>query len=309
MISVNLSEDRVLEFLERIKLSDASTSVCIACVNSPLNCTLSGPELAIDAVKGQADEDGIFAQKLKTGVAYHSHSMRAVSDEYLSLMGDLEGVQPSGFKASASIAMVSSVSGKVVRPAALATGNYWAENLVSPVRFADAVQVLTQESSTLKVGMGNITDLVEIGPHAALRRPVRDTIAQEGNRKKEARYASVLDRAQPATQTMLELMGQLFCLGHPVSISAVNQQPIDVPSPFLVDCPEYPFNRSIQYWAESRISRDFRMRGAVEGETLGVRVSDWNPMEPRWRSFLSIESMPWIGHHKVSRTWIESYIH
>lgn len=298
MISINLSEGQVPTFLEGIKATD----VCVACINSPLNCTLSGPEASIDAVKAQADKIDVFAQKLKTGVAYHSPSMLAMADEYLSLMGNLEGAGRNDAKTKAAVPMVSSVTGRPIRPAELAKGQYWVDNMVSPVRFADAVQVLTQESAKLKVGLGNITDLVEVGPHPALRRPISDTIDQEGNRKKQIRYWSALHRSQPPIQTTLELMGQLFCYGHAVSVSAVNEHPLDEKSGFLVDCPEYPFDHSNKYWAESRISRDYRMRGTVKGEMLGVRVSDWNELEPRWRNFLSIDSVLFTGHHMISDT-------
>lgn len=298
MISINLAENQVPVFLENIKATD----VCVACINSPLNCTLSGLEVSIDAVKAEADKIGIFAQKLKTGVAYHSSSMLAIADEYLSLMGSLESAEPQIAKTKSAIPMVSSVTGRSIRPAELTKGQYWVENMVSPVRFADAVQVLTQESAKLKVGLGNITDLVEVGPHPALRRPISDTINQERNRKKQIRYSSVLHRSQPPIQTTLELMGRLFCHGHPVSVSAVNQQTTNRQPAFLVDCPQYPFDHSHKYWAESRISRDYRLRGTVKGETLGVRVSDWNELEPRWRNFLSIDSTPFAGHHMISDT-------
>ncbi|KAK2611358.1 hypothetical protein N8I77_004702 [Diaporthe amygdali] len=298
MISINLAEGQVSAFLESVKATD----VCVACINSPLNCTLSGPEASIDIVKAQADRIGNFAQKLKTGVAYHSPSMLAIADEYLSLMGNLEGAGMQDAKTKAAIPMVSSVTGKPTRPAELAKGQYWVDNMVSPVRFADAVQVVTQESAKMKIGLGTITDLVEIGPHPALRRPISDTISQEGNRKKQIRYASALHRSQPPIQTTLELVGQLFCYGHSVSVSAVNQHPAEDKPAFLVDCPEYPFDHSNKYWAESRISRDYRLRGTVRGETLGVRVSDWNELEPRWRNFLSIDSIPFLGHHMISDT-------
>jgi acyl transferase domain-containing protein len=288
MISVNITENQVPDYLSKIAGEDASTSVCVACVNSPLNCTLSGPEAAIDAIKAQADKDGIFAQKLKTGVAYHSPSMMSISDEYLSLMGHLEGVAAS--RTAPAIPMVSSVTGKTIQPAELSKPGYWVGNMVSPVRFADAIRVLKDEST--------ITDIVEVGPHPALKRPVQDTIGTA----QKIRYAAVLHRSQPAAETMLELMGQLFSLGHPVSVQAVNQEnPEAVPQP-LVDCPAYPFDHSQRYWVESRVSRDFRLREAVEGETLGVRISDWNPLAPRWRNFLSVESTPWLGHHKVCST-------
>ncbi len=298
MISINLAEDQVPGYLESIEGATLHTSVNIACINSPLNCTLSGTEAAIDAIKSQADKDGIFAQKLKTGVAYHSPSMLAIAEEYLSLMGILHGVELDT-KTNVSIPMVSTVSAKVISYAELATGKYWVENMVSPVRFSQALQVLTQESSTLGAGVDSITDLVEVGPHPALRRPVKDTVGQAGN-SKEIWYESALYRTKPAVESVLELIGQLFCRGHVISVSAANQAPANGLSSFLVECPEYSFDHSQQHWSESRISQNFRLREAVRGETLGVRVSDWNPLEPRWRNFLCTESIPWIGDHVVS---------
>ncbi|KAK3934109.1 hypothetical protein QBC46DRAFT_368419 [Diplogelasinospora grovesii] len=300
MISVNLAEDEVPAYLE--KIGTAAAGVSVACINSPLNCTLSGPECAIDAVKEQAERDQIFAQKLKTGVAYHSPAMLAIAYDYKKQMGSLEAANSNS---PCSIPMVSTVTGKRVDPTTLTTARYWVENMVSPVRFADAIHALTQQqSSTPKAGgfLANITDLVEIGPTAALRRPVTDTLANAGPRAKQVRYASVLYRKRSAVETTLELAGQLFAYGHPVSITAVNQ--LSGKGPFLVDCPEYPFDHSNKYWAESRISRDYRLRGTVTGATLGQRVSDWNPLQPRWRNFLSVESEPWVADHNISNTVI-----
>ncbi|KAK7221935.1 hypothetical protein V2G26_009938 [Clonostachys chloroleuca] len=296
MISINLSENEVSNYLRSVEGKYISASVCTACINSPLNCTLSGPEDAIDLIKIKADKDGIFAQKLKTGVAYHSPFVKAIADEYCTLMGTLESGEIE------QIPMVSSVSGRRVLPAELANAQYWVNNMVSPVRFTDALQTLTQKSSTLKVGLSGFSDIIEVGPHPALRRPVLDTIGQEGNRKKQIRYTGILHRSRPAVETTLEAVGQLFCLGHQVSISSVNQRMPSESSEFLLDLPEYPFDRTHRYWAESRISRDYRLRGKVHGETLGVRPSDWNPLEPSWRNFLTVEATPWFKDHVVDGT-------
>ena len=67
---------------------------------------------------------------------------------------------------------------------------------------------------------------------------------------------------------------------------------------FLVDTPEYPFDHSQLYWHESRLSR---LRGAVPRDLLGIRATDWNPLEPRWRKTLNIEEMPWIADHVVGK--------
>lgn len=291
MISASLAEEQVPAYLEKIGVAGG---VSVACVNSPLNCTLSGLETAIDAVKEQTEKDSIFSQKLKTGVAYHSPDMLAIAGDYLQLVGTLEAAS-----SAVSIPMISTVTGKTVHPAVLTTAQYWVDNMVSPVRFADAIQALTQPSSTWKANfdVGSITDLLEVGPTAALRRPVAETLAKAGPRAKPVQYSSVLYRKRSAVVTTLELVGRLFAYGHPVSIAAVNQSGSG--GGFLVDCPKYSFDHDNKYWAESRISRDYRLRGVVLGETLGTRVADWDPLEPKWRNFLSVESEPWIADHKV----------
>ncbi|RSM05543.1 hypothetical protein CDV31_009534 [Fusarium ambrosium] len=297
MISINIAEDRVPDYVKGALGAECVALISVACVNSPLNCTLSGPEDVIDKIKQQADKNGIFAQKLKTGVAYHSPSVMSIASEYLSLISVLKAAGSQDPKVVARVPMVSSVTGKPVCLEELSKGEYWVDNMVCPVRFADAVQHLVQDASRL--GLGSISDLVEVGPHPALRRPTLDTIKQTENQTKDIRYMNVLHRSRPAVETVLSLVGQLFSLGHSVSVSAANQQSSDDTTSFLTDCPKYPFDHSRRYWSESRISRGFRLRGAVQGETLGVRVSDWNPFEPRWRNFLSVETDPWIGDYKV----------
>ncbi|KAI0016815.1 hypothetical protein F4780DRAFT_797307 [Xylariomycetidae sp. FL0641] len=302
MMSVNLAEENVEGYLTAIS-SDIASMVTVACINSPSNCTLSGSEAAIDTIREHLEADGIFAKKIKTGVAYHSSFMSIIADEYLSSMGTL-GAGTRRWE-GASIPMVSSVTGEIVRAASLTKAEYWVKNLVSPVRFSDAIRKLVQSPATLKVGAGNITDLLEVGPTAALQRPVQDTIGSPGKQKKQIRYFSLLRRNDPPLQSLANAVGHLFCHGHTVSIPATNlqHQPGDHLN-FLVDCPQYPFDHSHAYWAESRLNRDFRLREAVVGDTLGSRVNDWNPLEPRWRNFWSTETTPWVGDHIVSGTTI-----
>jgi acyl transferase domain-containing protein len=289
MMSVNLAESEVLAHLRSLKPEE---TVHIACVNSPTNITLSGPSDAIDVLKSRFDQLGIFAQKVNTGVAYHSPAMRAASTKYLELMGELDkgsgGVQP--------ITMISSVTGHIATSKMLAMPQYWVDNLLMPVRFADALQRIERGSESLPFSSeaGSITDLVEIGPHAALRRPVMDTI-------KSWRYHTILKRAHNPLRTILEALGALFCHGHPVSVLAANAQS-EGTQPYLVDCPSYPFDRSRRYWAESRLSRDYRLRPSSPGYLLGERAHDWNPLRPRWRNWLCTETMPWLADHVVSIT-------
>lgn len=223
--------------------------------------------------------------------------MQAIAEEYRSLMGALEPSNTTNTKnkpRSPATIMVSSVTGNIISAEALSTPSYWIENLVSPVRFVDAVKRLTDKvsNSSLASAAGVIADLVEIGPHPALRRPVKDTVPS-------VRYHAVLERSKPNVQTLLSVVGSLFCHGHSLSVAAANNQ-TNIKLQHLIDCPPYPFDHSRRYWSESRISKGYRLRKSSPGYLLGRRAQDWNELLPRWRNWLSLETHPWLGDHCVS---------
>lgn len=302
MMSVNLPEGSIQSYLEKVDCVTLNRNIHVACVNSPWNCTISGSEDTIDTIKCHLDADLIFAAKLDTGVAYHSPAMLEVSDEYAEALGSLS---PAGLPDLREIPMISSITGKVVSPKALATAQYWVDNLVSPVRFSDAVLGLMNHMPP-----DIITDYLEVGPHSVLRRPLKDILKHHLPEQKQPRYHTVLQRSMAATQTMFKTLGALLCLGYPVDVTRANQlhtygdhlNTKGQPTPILLGYPKYPFDHSQRYWKESRLSRGYRFRGQVLADTLGARVADWNPLEPRWRNLLSIESMPWIGDHVVGLT-------
>ena len=284
MIAVNLAEDRALRYFQNAGLLEISHDITVACVNSPQNCTLSGSEDVVTRIKERLEQDGIFAQVLQTGIAYHSPAMHAISSEYLRLMGSLE----SGTISSKGVetTMTSSITGKPVSPSLLSNAKYWVDNLVSPVRFTEALKTMVSQAPL------PFSDVLEIGPHSTLRRPIQDTLNEEHSTGPIG-YISVLNKNKPAFVALLECVGHLFSRGYSISVCAANQlarTEADEPKPFLADCPEYPFDHSRQYWAESRISRNYRLREPVHGGLLGARADDWNPLQPRWRNFLSAES-------------------
>ncbi|KAI1176830.1 hypothetical protein F4777DRAFT_233829 [Nemania sp. FL0916] len=292
MMSVNIAELQVPGVLARLGMENGTLH--IACVNSPTNVTLSGRIDDIDRLKRYLDQQGIFAQKLNTTVAYHSPAMHEVSTDYLQLLESLRMLAGR----TQSIPMVSSVTCQVAAPELLATAQYWVDNLVSPVRFATAVQRLSDNAYSLQLplGINTITDLIEIGPHAALKRPLKDTMPS-------LRYGSVLERGKSPLVSILQLLGRLFCQGYPVSTIEGNQQSRGT-MPHLVDCPSYPFDHNSTYWDESRLSKDWRLREHSPGYLLGKRAHDWNPLQPRWRNWLCKEIAPWLGEHVISNTAI-----
>ncbi|KAI0146370.1 ketoacyl-synt-domain-containing protein [Xylariaceae sp. FL1272] len=179
ILSVNLAQDEVPNYIDSFGFDSSNeSSVCLACVNSPKNVTLAGPAYLIDMLRTDLDNKGIFAQKLNTVVAYHSPAMETVVEQYGSDIGRLcRGTVRQ------SAVMVSSVTGEVVEPDRLVKPQYWVENMVSPVQFVKALKSLTTwaadtRTAITKGSVSSITlaDLIEIGPHPALRRLVNDTL-------------------------------------------------------------------------------------------------------------------------------------
>jgi NADPH:quinone reductase-like Zn-dependent oxidoreductase/SAM-dependent methyltransferase len=304
MMSINLSCNEVPAYMEQSFPSSPEPPLLhIACINSPTNVTVSGTEADIDRLKEKLDSDGIFARKLTTGVAYHSPAMKAMSCDYIDRMGDLY----SGVSRKPSITMVSTVTGSPIVPKQLSDPHYWVKNLLSPVRFVEAIDCILQLSNKAQLGLPMsrpVFDLIEIGPYSALRRPCKDIVGRS-QRATEIRYAAVLDRNHSSIRAVLNLIGTLASIGYPVSVTDANNRGHSYEKGgFLVHVPQYPFDRSQRYWHETRLSYDYRMRGSVPRDVLGARSSDWNPLEPKWRKIIRIHELPWVADHVVTSNCI-----
>ena len=304
MLAVGLSKDEILPYLDRVAHQFEEYDLVVACINSHRNITISGGELQIDALKVLLDGNSIFSRKLLVDVAYHSPRMKVIASEYLTAIGDLQMENPS----LAIGKMISSVSAREASVQELCDGQYWVQNMISPVRFSEALQIMCARSrKTIRRKLDRshqdiitVEDIVEIGPHSALRGSVRDSL-KVLSREKEVRYSSALVRNMSARKTILELIGHLHCLGYGINLSHVNSPDTDssnVPI-ILTDLPEYPFNHSKPYWLESRVSRGYRFRKTSRLDLLGSRVLDWSHLEPRWRNFIKVSELSWIEDHKV----------
>lgn len=302
MMSVDLSEVKMRDFLAR---TSSSKSIHIACINSNDNVTISGDELEIDTIKPKLDSENVRAQKLRTGVAYHSPHMSQIAAEYAE---SIAGLEP-GTGAAKGPSMISSVTGELVlNNSDLSKPEYWVTNLVSPVRFSRAMAAMSRsidKSHTRKLGSPKVDvvqDLIEIGPHSALRRPVIDCLEHNKVSSANSRYHSVLIRQAPAFEAVMKLVGELYCRGYIVNIQEANligTSPSISPK-LLVELPSYVFNHTRSYWHEALSSKHGRVRKAPKLELLGIPASDWNPLEPRWRKFFDLTETPWKGEHLVN---------
>ena len=305
MMAVALSENDIISYFDKVSSQCHDFNLYVACINSPKNITISGDLSQIHALKQILDGENIFCRKLQVNVAYHSPYMSEVAARYSMLLGDLQ----CGEIQYDNCTMVSSVTGQTIVPDELRQGDYWVQNMVSTVRFFEALSKICSSSTqrTQKKLDGShrtlivINDLLEIGPHSALQGPVRETL-KSLSRSTDIGYNSALIRNRSAATTTLEAAGRLHCRGYPVNLASVNEPNLKPQQNCLAltELPEYPFDRSQRYWHDSRLSNDFRFRKHPHIDLLGTPSSDWNPLEARWRNIIRASEMPWIEDHLIN---------
>lgn len=281
MMAIGASPEKVEEWLAQL----TQGQVVVACINSPTSVTASGDAAGIDELLSIVQEAGVFGRKLQVDVAYHSHHMQSVSAAYSELLKDL-----TPLPARQGRTMHSSVLGGEIDAAQLGASN-WVRNLISPVRFSEAVSSLISDGDKPAVDI-----IVEIGPHAALKGPVQQILKAQG--VSAVTYTSVLSRGQGAIKTTLACAGELALLNVPVTMAHVNLETALQPSP-LVDLPPYPWNRSTRFWAESRLSQEYRLRKHARLPLLGSPCPTMGARERYWRGMVRLEEEPWIRDHQI----------
>lgn len=305
MVSVGIGPDQTQLFFTYLMSRFENCDVVVACINSPKSVTLSGPEDQILALVTIFDEKGIFNRRLSVNVAYHSPQMFRIASEYKRLMGTLE----RGLAPQKPCAMISSLKARVVEPDEVRDSQYWVDNLTMPVRFSEAIMRLcpgpskSDGAASEKVGeVAFVDSILEIGPQSTLRGPIKETL-KSVSRAGSFEYYSCMKPLTSASETLLTAVGGLYCRGHQVDLSKVNEalfSSYESPN-LLVDLPEYPFDDSRTYWPNTLQDTGYRFRGRPRNDLLGTRSSDWNPLDARWHNLIKPTELSWVKDHVVGR--------
>ncbi|KAE8394606.1 putative lovastatin nonaketide synthase [Aspergillus alliaceus] len=269
MMAAGISEAAAQKYLDKATAGEA----IVACINSPQSI-----------------------EKLKVQTAYHSPHMKVIAEKYLESVRD---VLPSE---QSNVSFFSSVTGSEISHVDMGA-EYWVKNLLSPVRFSEAVTALISQRTTRsrRKGMASVGGLIEIGPHSALQGPLRDIVADiSESYLKTVNYTSVLQRGVDATESALHAAGRLWSLGFSLDLALVNStSKTPVSSRALVNLPKYPFNHKRRYWNESRSNLRRRTRDRPRSDLLGQQVEDYNLVSPRWTNFLKPIEIPWLMDHRI----------
>ncbi|PYI12621.1 hypothetical protein BO78DRAFT_457054 [Aspergillus sclerotiicarbonarius CBS 121057] len=261
MAAIGLGREQVTPYLR--------DGVVIACENSPHSVTLSGDVDALNKTCEiiQVEQPECLVRRLKVEMAYHSHHMLDIGDSLETfLMHQVHSKAPA-------VPFYSSVRAKKLQEA-------------GPVLFYSAVkQLVESESASEQL-------FLEIGPHGALRGPLRQ-ILQAANRPGDS-YIATMVRGKDCTESLLHTVGGLY-----LNNVAVDFQQIHPAGHLLTNLPLYQWQHDHEYWAESRMSKEWRFRQFPHHELLGSRILEGNDLQPEWRNILRLEDVPWLRDHQI----------
>jgi acyl transferase domain-containing protein/NADPH:quinone reductase-like Zn-dependent oxidoreductase len=289
MMAVGASKDQVAPLLDRICPSLGQAK--IACINSPASITISGDEPAVTELQTllEAAYPEMFARKLQVDTAYHSHHMDLVAKQYMEALQGLKAPEPS------AVRFYSSLLGRLVGSEDL-DRTYWVQNLTCPVRFDEALQGMCQPLNEHKTG---VNMLCELGPHAALQGPVKQTLKHIGGAAIKIPYTSALARKKNAVTTTLAMAGTLFVKGAALDMGAINFPTQDKKPQVLVDMPRYNWNHSSKFLHESRFTKVHKYHDAPRHDIIGVLAPYSNDTEPTWRNVVRLDDLPWLRQYQM----------
>ncbi|MGW4873817.1 type I polyketide synthase, partial [Streptomyces chartreusis] len=225
MVAVEASEAEAVEWLV--------DGAVIAAVNGPSAVVVSGAETAVDAVADRARDAGRRTTRLKVSHAFHSPLMETVLAEFTAVAEQVRFKRPA-------VAAVSTLTGAPLSDGDWASAAYWAEQIVKPVRFHDALESARTQGAAR---------FLEIGPDPVLTALAGDVSA-----------AATLRKDRPETETLLTAVAELFVRGAEIDWAAL----FTGTGARRIDLPTYAFQRR-RYWLGDHARPAESAEGVADG--------------------------------------------
>jgi acyl transferase domain-containing protein/acyl carrier protein len=220
MLSVPLPANEVRDLL--------GDSLCIAAINGPSQCVVSGPKKAIEEMATLLATREVDSRRLQIDVAAHSQMVTPVLREFREFVDRLELRPPR-------IPYMSNVTAEWITDREATDPHYWEQHLAQTVRFGDGLQQLFDDPDRI---------FLEIGPGRTL-----STLAklQCDNSRLNSVFASMRHPYEQSDDVavLLTSLGKLWLVGAQIEwhgfYAGERRRRLALPT--------YPFERQ-RYWIE-----------------------------------------------------------
>lgn len=219
MLAVRASADRVRRLLP--------VDLAIAAENAPELTVVSGPDAAVEALMATLARQEIASSRLVTSHAFHSPMMAPAC----APLTDAVDAVP---RRAASMPIISTAKACAVDSEAMRASDYWGQQLLQPVRFADSVLVAASDAPAV---------LLEVGPGQTLTTLVRQTLQGAAMPAAVACLGPVQSPGSDVGNLLLAV-GRLWLAGVAPDWQALQAGPRQ-----RVPLPTYPFERK-RFWVE-----------------------------------------------------------
>jgi phthiocerol/phenolphthiocerol synthesis type-I polyketide synthase E len=211
------------------EVSPLLSGLCIAAVNSPLSCVVSGPLDQTDSFAQRLTENNIEYRRLHTSHAFHSQMMEPILELFTAEVAKLQLRPPQ-------IPYISNVTGDWITAEQCTDPEYWARHLRQAVLFSRGIERILERSGQI---------LLEVGTGRSLAA----LIAQHGDSMRDNVVVSSLKDVAKVTEyeALLRALARMWVVGVDVNWHALHagKQRRRVP------LPTYPFERIRCWWSSS----------------------------------------------------------
>ncbi|MDT0317188.1 type I polyketide synthase [Streptomyces millisiae] len=264
MVAVGLSAESAAELIEPY-----GDLLSLAAVNGPGSVVVAGDPAALADLEPLVRGRRAHWARIQDEYAFHTPRMLQARPE---LLRALDGLTP----AAPAVPVFSTVTGEPAGPGSFDAA-YWAENMVRPVRFADALRAAADPKAHHVV--------LEVGPHAVLGSAAAQSL---GDRCAAVTTVASQRARRDGRATLLTAAGQLHVLGYELDHRALfgaggTEAPGGV-GRGRVSLPTYPWQRG-RHWLPRPPARTATPPGTQGTDDFEDELADalyefqWQPAE------------------------------
>lgn len=246
----------------------------VAVYASPRQSVLAGPPDRIKAVVADLQAADRMARLVDVDVASHHPIIAPLLPKLLAALANLKPASPH-------IPMITTTGGRHDSP--VFDADYWADNLLNPVRFTQAVAAASEQHTTF----------IEISPHPLLTYAIADTL---GSRHHHS--IGTLQRDTHDTHTFHTNLNSIHTAQPPKTPHDPEPHP-RVPSTTWHHTRHW-FTTAGEAWPAGLVPAAGTARTVAVHPLLGAHVRLLEePERHAWQSDVGTAVLPWLGDHRV----------